>query len=170
MIKKSIAVACFVTGLIGGGFAAVWYVMILITRRSMWPFPTDIVWIESLFALWASVMFATFFQSLRPIWAPLVAVTDKRVQTVKLLLGLALLHTFVLLVIVVSLWVRRAFAPLAWVFCLFAASCVLLNAIYVCIHWALRPEAIFSSKFRRFASDPIVFVVFHVLRKSKLIK
>jgi hypothetical protein len=54
-------------------------------------------------------------------------------------------------------------------FCLLASATTMLNGLYVLIHWALRPENLFSERFRRFADDPIIFVLFEpIIRRRKL--
>jgi len=165
-----IAIACFWTGLIGSALAGAWYLTVLLTRRPMWPLPSDIVWIEVLFAFWGTVMFATFYRSPRPIWTPLVAITGERVQWARLLLASAVLNGLVWLLGIVGLSLAHVHEPLPWLFCLLASSCGLLNGLYVCVHWALRPESVFSERFRRFADDPVVFAVVEMFKRRRRIK
>jgi hypothetical protein len=168
-MKKPIAIVCFAAGCLSSIFALAWYVAVLVTRHSMWPFPSGIAEVEALFAAWGLIMFATFYRSRRPIWMPLLQVSGGRVKVARLLLVCNLVNCAVWLLASLGLWAMQICEPLPWVFCVFAAAVTLLNAVYVIVHWALRPENLFSERFRRFADDPIVFLIFDpVLKRRKI--
>jgi hypothetical protein len=72
------------------------------------------------------------------------------------------------LLVCVGLLVAQLRGPLSWTFCIVTSGIALVNAVYVVAHWALRPENLFSERFRRFADDPVVFLIFDpVLRRRK---
>ena len=168
-MKKGIAIVCFVAGCLGSALALVWYVAVLLTRDSLWPFPSKISQIEALFAIWGLVMFATFYRSPRPIWMPVLKVTSSRIKVARLVLAYNLVNCAVWLLACAALWAIQFRGPLPWTFCLLAAGLTLLNAAYVFFHWAFRPENLFSERFRRFADDPVVFLIFDpVLRRRKI--
>jgi hypothetical protein len=168
-MKTGIAIVCFVSGCVGSALALVWYVTVLLTRHSIWPFPGGITEIETLFAVWGLVMFATFYRNPRPIWMPLLGVSSERVKAARLVLSCTLLNCAVWLLACIGLWAAQLRGPLPWVFCLLSSAVTLLNAIYIVIHWALRPENLFSERVRRFADDPIVFLIFGAaLRRRKI--
>lgn len=168
-MKKGISIVCFAAGCLSFALALTWYVAVLVTRHSMWPFPSGIAGIETLFAAWGLIMFATFYRSPRPIWMPVLEVKGGRIKAARLLLACTLINLVVWLLASFVLWATQIRGPLPWVFCIFAAAVTLLNAVYVVIHWALRPENLFSERFRRFANDPIVFLIFHsVLKRRKI--
>jgi hypothetical protein len=168
-MKKGIAIVCFAAGCLTSALALTWYFAVLVTRHSMWPFPSGIAEIEALFAAWALIMFATFYRSPRPIWMPVLKVSSKRVKAARLLLAFTLINCATWLLASIGLWATQIREPLPWVFCILAAAVTLLNAVYVVVHWALRPENLFSERFRRFADDPIVFLIFDpVLKRRKM--
>ena len=168
-MKTGFAIVCFVAGCVGSALSLIWYVTVLLTRHSMWPFPSGITKIEALFAVWGLIMFATFYRNPRPIWMPVLEVSSGRVKEARLVLIFTLMNCAVWLLACVGLWAAQLRGPLPWVFCLLASGVTLLNAVYVVIHWALRPENIFSERFRRFADDPIVFLIFDpVLRRRRI--
>lgn len=168
-MKTGIAIVCFVSGCVGSALALAWYVTVLLTRHSIWPFPSGITQIETLFAVWGLVMFATFYRNPRPIWRPLLGVSNGQIKAARLVLSCALLNCAVWLLACIGLWAAQLRGPLPWVFCLLASGITLLNALYIVIHWALRPENLFSERFRRFADDPIVFLIFYpVLGRRKI--
>jgi hypothetical protein len=168
-MKRGIAIVCFAAGCLASLLALDWYVAVLVTRNSMWPFPSDVAEIEALFVVWGLIMFATFYRNPRPIWMPLFEITSARIKAARLLLACTLINCVVWLIACVALWAVQVRGPLPWIFCLLASGVTLLNAVYVFIHWALRPENLFSERFRRFADDPIVFLIFDpLLRRRKI--
>jgi hypothetical protein len=158
-MKPVIAGTSFLAGAIGTLLALGWFAVILLSRHAVWPFPSDILSIEGIFAAWATIMFGTFYRSPKPIWVPVLAVTSERVKRARLILACAVVNVAIWLLALVGFLVLRLSQPLPWIFCLFASSCAVLNSSYVLIHWALRPENLFSDQFRRFADDPLVFAL-----------
>src|SRR5581483_9127710 len=146
-MKTGIAIFCFAAGCLGSALAVIWYVAVLVTRSSIWPFPSDISEIEALFAIWGLIMLATFYRNPRPIWMPVLEVTGPRIKAARLLLVCTLINCAVWLVACIALWAVRVRGPLPWTFCLLASGVTLLNAVYVFAHWALRPENLFSERF-----------------------
>jgi hypothetical protein len=169
-MKHIAAVLCFSFGSLGSVGAWVWFVAALASHEPIWPFPSDIRGIEVLFALWGTVMFATFYRSPLPIWAPLFEVSDGRTRVARLILTFALINCLVWLVTCVVVWIIHNQGRLPWTFSLLASGVLLLNALYVVVHWAFRPENLFSEKFRRFADDPIVFLIFDPILKRRKLK
>lgn len=168
-MKTGIAIVCFTAGCVGSALALVWYVAVLLTRHPIWPFPSGITEIEALFAVWGPIMFATFYRNPRPIWRPVLEVSSGRIKAARFVLACTLVNCAVWFLACVSLWAAQLRGSLPWIFCLLAAGVILFNAVYVLIHWALRPENLFSERFRRFADDPIVFLIFNpVLRRRKI--
>jgi|SRR6185312_12919292 len=168
-MKTAIAVLCFGAGCLASALALIWYAAVLLGRNPRWPFPSDIGRIEALFAVWGLVMFATFYRNPRPIWKPLIEVTSGRVKAARLLLACALINCLVWLVTCLGLLALHIHGPLPWMFCLLASTVIVLNAVYIAIHWAFRPENLFSERFRRFADDPLIFVIFGlVLRRRRI--
>jgi hypothetical protein len=168
-MKIGIAIVCFAAGCLGSALALVWYLAVLATRKSIWPFPSDISEIESLLGIWGVIMFATFYRNARPVWMPVIEVTSQRIKVARLLLACTLINVAFWLLACVGFWAVQLRGPLPWIFCLLASGVTVLNSVYVLIHWALRPENLFSERFRRFADDPIVFLIFDVvLRRRKI--
>jgi hypothetical protein len=167
-MKIAIAIICFSGGCLATALAVLWYLAVLVTRDLLWPFPSNIEGIEVLFAVWGLIMFATFYRSPRPIWMPLFEVSSRRVKVTRMLLVCSLVNFAVWLLVCAGLSATQVLGPLPWAFCLLASAATLLNAIYVAVHWAFRPENLFSERFRRFADDPIVFLIFYrFLRRRK---
>lgn len=169
-MKRVIALSCLAAGALGSAFGLYWYLAVLIELHATWPFPTEIASIEGLFAIWGAVMLATFYRNPRPIWQPLLRLTGQRVKIARLLLMGLVLNSLVWVIALLSLLLFRVREPVPWVFCALASSCMLLNGCYVWIHWAFRPENLFTERFRRFADDPIVFTVFELLGRTRRIK
>jgi hypothetical protein len=167
MMKAAVAMTCFWAGALGSALGLSWYLAVLFARRPIWPFPTGIGSIEALFAVWGAAMFATFYRSPRPIWGPVLVVTHERVRKARLSLWCLLLNSLVWLAALVVLAAAHIRKPLPWSFCAFASSCALLNGSYIWMHWAFRPESLFSEGFRRFADDPLVFAVAGLVVKAK---
>ena len=166
-MKTAVAIACFVVGALGSVLGLSWHLAVLFWHRPVWPLPTGIGSIEALFASWGTVMFATFYRSPIPIWKPILAVTCERIRNARLLLFCLLLNSVMWLLAVVCLFAFDIRDPLPWTFCALASSCALLNGLYIWIHWAFRPENLFTERFRRFADDPLVFTVFQLLVRTR---
>jgi hypothetical protein len=162
-MKRAVALTCFSVGLGLFAFGLAWFLTVLLTRQVAWPLPSGIASIEALFGLWGACMFATFYRSVRPVWTPLIAITGRRVKWAKVVLASALLNSLLWLIATVSAWLVDAHVVLPWLFCVFASAGVLLNGSYLCIHWALRPENLFSERFRRLADDPAVFAIVAII-------
>ena len=80
------------------------------------------------------------------------------------MLGCAAANMFVCMLVSAGLLLAGFRQPLPWLFSLFAASCALLNGIYVFVHWALRPDSFLSERFRHFVDDPVVFTFMSVFK------
>ena len=169
-MKKGIAIVCFAAGCLASVLALTWYAAVLLAGNPRWPFPSKIGRIEALFAVWGLVMFATFYRNPRPIWKPLIEVTSGHIKAARLLLAFAVTNCLLWLGASVAMWALRVRGPLSWTFCLLASSVILLNAVYIAVHWAFRPENLFSERFRRFADDPIVFTIFQPFVRRKKIR
>ena len=156
---------CFSGGCLASALATLWYVAVLAEREPLWPFPSEIAQIEALFAVWGLIMFATFYRRPRPIWVPLFGVDDARVKRARVLLACSAANCAAWLAANVGLWIARMRGPLPWTFCLLASAAAILNGVYVAIHWAVRPEKLFSDRVRRLADDPTVFLIIGPLIK-----
>jgi hypothetical protein len=168
-MKAGIAIVSFATACLASCLATVWYLAVLVARTPLWPFPSTMIGIEALFAVWGLTMFATFYSSSRPIWDPLLRVSSERVRAARLLLAITLMNGMLWFLVCLILWAVRAHGPLPWAFCLLASAATLLNAVYIVVHWALRPENLFSERFLSFADNPLVSLIFDVvLRRRKI--
>jgi hypothetical protein len=100
---------------------------------------------------------------------PVLKASNGGIKVARLMLACAFINFALWLLACVGLWAARIRGPLPWMFCLVASGVTLLNAVYVAIHWAFRPENLFSERFRRFADDPVVLLIFDpVLRRRKI--
>jgi len=169
-MKTVIAIVCFVGACLASAFTAAWFLTVLVSGKSLWPFPSNIIGIELLFAAWGLLMFATAYRTPRPIWLPLLTVSSGRIGAARRLLGLALMNFSVWLLSCIGVWIVRVQGRLPWAFCLLASAAALLNAVYAVVHWALRPENLFSERFRRFADDPVIFLIFDIVLGRRKIR
>jgi|SRR5882724_1790545 len=151
---KQIAQSCFIYGSLAFAGALIWYLAALTGHAVL---PQKSVWVlESLLIVHAIVMVITFYRRpSRVLWAPVLPITAKRLRAAKILLITAAAN-FVFSVVLVA-WERRRASERALSMVL--TSFALLNATYIAIHWAFRPENIFTAPFLAFISNPILYVL-----------
>ena len=154
-MKKIIEVVCFSYGFLASLIAATVYVCVLLRR----PLASLDLWqIEALFLTYGLVLVITAYRRpSRPLWTSIFLVTPARVRFARLMLGV-ITANFGLWMI--GLFVSHSLGEtkddstaLAGFFACFA----LVNAVYITIHWAYRPENIFSPSVMRFAANPLLF-------------
>lgn len=131
-MKVGIAIICFAAGCLCSILVLAWYVTVLTTRHSMWPFPSSILRIEALFVAWGLVMFATFYRSSRSIWPPLFEISSGRIKTGKLVLACTFINCVVWLLICLGIWVAQIRGLWPWTFCLLVSAITLLNTVLRC--------------------------------------
>jgi hypothetical protein len=156
-MKKLIRLYGFWYGCLGTLGAFVWYIAAILGRATI----PDNVWIvEAVFAVHASAAIATFHRTpTGPKWQPLLSVTPGRVRLAKTLFGLSIVNFFLCLGVFVVAELRgnaalgsEAVAPIL-------TSFLLLNTVYIGIHWAFRPENLFSSSFMQAVSNPLGLIL-----------
>jgi len=116
------------------------------------------VWVaESLAAIHGIAMVITFHQRpYRSPWAPVLQVTTKRIRIAKVVLAAVAANFLFCLVLAIS--EHRAVSES--VLFRLLASMVLLNTVYVAIHWAFRPQNVFARQFLDFMSSPLLYFFF----------
>jgi hypothetical protein len=144
-------------GCVGTLCALVWYILAIQGRASI----PDNVWIvEAVFALHASAAIATFHRTpTRPAWQPVLAVTPGRIRLAKIVFGFSIVNFLVCLGVYIVAEVRANMALGNEGVALSLTSFLLLNTIYIGIHWAFRPENLFSSSFLRAISNPLELIL-----------
>lgn len=150
MLKQ---VYCFyIYGCIGTIISTAQYVAALFDRY--WP-PMNVWIVEILFIFHGAAYFFTFGDShSNPKWKPIITINPLRIKIAKIVLILAAANYA--LPLVLSLFLKYPIYGDKTPF-LLLSSFILLNTIYIAIHWALRPENIFSAAFLRFMSNPLFF-------------
>ena len=120
-------------------------------------FPQAWIWVELVFALHALAAIATFQRGAH--WPPLVSVTRERVVVAKSLLAIATLNFLGCL----GWFFYGAYAdnpdPSGLGAGLILASFLIQNCVYIALHWAFRPENLFSAAFIRGVSDPLSMIL-----------
>lgn len=134
-----------------GWFA--WYISASFGDAAM---PNNVWVAEAVFLLHATALMATFHRApVRPSWPPVLSVTPGRVRLARILLGtstinfIVCLGTFLVATMNRSVGLENKMVPLI------LSSFLLQNATYVAVHWAFRPENLFSGSFIRAISDPV---------------
>ena len=151
-MNRVISIYAFVCGCAGSVLALVWQCLAVFGHPLL---PRSIWTVEAIFVFHALAMLATFRRNVREIpRSPLFVVTRRRVKIARLLLCLVAIN-FALCVIVCFVSHSSGNATLnAWAVPLVLTSFMLLNTVYIALHWAFRPANIFSKKIVRIASNP----------------
>jgi hypothetical protein len=156
---KQVALFCFLYGCLASAGAFGWYWLALTGHATL---PQNAWMFEVPFLAHVAVMVATF-QRLpsRKIFKPVLKVTPARIRGAQLLLlvsaanfGLCAARVF---------WESAASSERT--LSMVVTSLVLLNTVYVAIHWALRPENLFPGGFLAFMRNPLVYLFFRSPRR-----
>jgi hypothetical protein len=142
---------CFIYGCVASAGALVWYLAALAGRAEL----PDSVWVaEGLALIHGITMVITFHRRpYRSPWAPVLQITPKRIRTAKVVLGTAAANFLFCLVLAIS--EHRTVSERA--LSMLLASIMLLNTVYVAIHWAFRPQNVFPRQFLDFMSSPLLY-------------
>lgn len=152
-MKNLIRLYAFWYGCLGTCYAFAWYVLAIQGRATI----TNNVWIvEGVFALHAMAALATFQRtSMLPTWRPVLDVTPRRVVLAKVIFGLSIVNFLVCLAVFLIAELRGNVALGDDGVALILTSFLMLNTIYIAIHWAFRPENLFSASFLRVIANPL---------------
>jgi len=148
-MKKLIQLYCFWYGCVGTLGAFAWYIAAIMAPVTI----PDNVWIvEAVFGLHGLAAIATFHRGTK--WQPVLNVTPQRIRLAKILLGLSILNF--LLCVGVALYASKGDSALNEKGPgLMLTSLVMLQTIYIAVHWAVRPENLFSPTFLRIIGNPL---------------
>jgi hypothetical protein len=119
--------------------------------------------VESLFLLHAIAMFATFQPGVK--WEAAILATPMRVRTARMVLWVASINFLACsLLLLTNARLTRGEGSLH--VGLVLTSFLLLNTLYIAIHWALRPERIFQDGFLTFISNPLGWFLARIKMKG----
>jgi hypothetical protein len=152
-MKSLIRLYGFVYGSLGTLFALAWNVSVI---RGHVALPGNWSIVVAVFSLHVLAGIITFDRThVRPAWQPVLPVTTAWIRFGKTLLGIGTayfigcLGVFIYAEIRGSLTLEDATVPLV------LTSFLLQNTIYIAVHWAFRPENLFSGSFIRAFSNPL---------------
>jgi hypothetical protein len=152
-MKKLIQSYCFWYGCLGTLCAFAWYIAAILGFPTM---PTSVWVAEAVFALHGCAALATFHRTtMRPAWQPVLSVTAGRIALARSLFGLSIVNFLVCFGLFLVAEIRGNVALGNEGAALILTSFLLLNTIYIAIHWAFRPENLFSASFLRLISNPL---------------
>lgn len=152
-MRKLIRYYAFWYGCLGTLLSLAWYVAALDNRATI---PNNVWIVETVFAFHATAAIATFQRGAGPrAWLPMILVTPARLKLARAVFSISLLN-FICCLGVFIVGVGLGNQPLVErMVSLILTSFLLMNTIYIFIHWAFRPENLFSGSFIRAISDPL---------------
>lgn len=152
-MRTMIRYYCLCYGFFGTCAALFWYWAIL------WGHAVSLgaVWLtETVFAIHALAMIATFQRvGARHTWPPLIRVTRGRSQAAQALLAAGVVNFMGCFVAFFVESTRGEQFVSTRSVALVLASFLLVNILYIALHWILRPENFLSSRFIRTFSNPL---------------
>lgn len=152
-MKNLIRFYAFCYGCLGTLLAFAWYIAAILGYARI---PTNVWIVEAVFALHALAALATFQRtSMRPAWQPVLGVTPDRVRLARTLFNLSILNFLLCIGVCVYAVISGNAALRDKGVALILTSFLMLNTIYIAIHWALRPENLFSAYFLRVIANPL---------------
>jgi hypothetical protein len=152
-MKNLIRFYGFGYGCLGTLCALVWYSAAILNGTVI---PSNWSIVVTIFTFHAIAGLVTFDRTpVHPAWQPIVSITPGRIRLAKILLGLATLNFAVCMgtLIVATLGERTALED-KMVY-LVLTSFLLQNTTYIALHWAFRPENLFSASFLRVIANPL---------------
>jgi hypothetical protein len=152
-MKKLIRYYAFWYGCLGSLLSLAWYVAALDGRATI---PNNVWIVEAVFAFHATAAIATFQRGAGPrAWLPMIPVTPARLKLARAVFSISLLNFICCLGVFIA-GVGLGNQPLVErMVSLILTSFLLMNTVYIVIHWAFRPENLFSGSFIRAISDPL---------------
>lgn len=152
-MRSMIRFCGFWYGCLGTVGALAWYVSAILGRAAL---PSSVWIVESVFGVHAVAMIFTFQRTpVRRPWDPMFPVTPTRIRMARLLLGLFAAN-FACCLGLFAFAVTRRNLPLGnRAVPLIVTSFLLLNTVYVALHWSFRPRNLFSSSLLRAVSNPL---------------
>jgi len=167
MMRRRLATVFFGFGCALSVFALAWFIAassgVLIAPRTA----TQAL---AAFVPYAIVMLITLDRGSARIWPPVFPVTQSRLKVARLLLSCATMLCFGAFAIVL---IGRALGNSSVAEASFASvigSLMLLNGIYVALHWAYRPQNLFGPNVPPSLLNPLGIVLVPILRMTRTIK
>ncbi len=163
-MKTAFAIASFAYGCLALAAATVW--VVAGGPTDLPAFATKRETLLVIFVTHASFLGLTFqrFPGVKPFWAPLFKPTPQRLTLARLLIGGSFLLFAAAFIYVLVVLRRREEAAAIKGLGILLASMAALSSTYMIVHWALRPENIFTPQFLHFFRNPLLYL-FH--RKSR---
>jgi hypothetical protein len=156
-MKNLVRLYDFCYGCLATLCALAWYIAALLGRAMI---PNNIWIVEGVFVLHATAAILTFHRpSMRPPWQPVLSVKPGRIRLAKTVFGLSIANFLVCMSVFLVAVIRGSVASGNEGVALILTSFLLLNTIYIAIHWAFRPENLFSSAFLRAISNPLGLIL-----------
>jgi hypothetical protein len=163
-MRQLVRLYCFWYGCLGTCCALWWHIVAL---QGQFAFPSNWWIVEAVFVLHALAAVCTFQRSLRHPWQPILIVTQSRIRLAKLLFSIATLNFILCLGAFIVASLGRYHALQDKTVPLILTSFLLQNTVYIALHWAFRPENLFSSSFIEALSNPLGSVLGLFLPRSK---
>ena len=152
-MRNLVRLYSFWYGCVGAISCFVWYVDALLGQISM---PRSVWVVETVFLLHATAVMATFHRgAMGSPWQPVLAVTPGRVILAKTLVGISTLNFIVCLGTLLTAAMRGSVALVNRTVPLILTSFLLQNTVYIAVHWAFRPDNLFSAGFVEAISNPL---------------
>jgi hypothetical protein len=152
-MKNLVRLYSFWYGCFGALCSFAWYIAAILGHASMLPNG----WVvEAVFLLHAAAAVATFHRApIRPAWSPILSVTPGRIRLARMFLGISTLNFIVCLGTLLVAAARGNPALENRAVPLILTSFLLQNTVYIAVHWAFRPENLFSASFIQTISNPL---------------
>lgn len=152
-MRKSVALFGFVYGCTTSLLSSGWFVLAAVGAPTRDLNPT----IAAVVALiHGCVLVITFHRE--PFgnpWRPVLLVTERRVKAAKVLLGAVLIAFILCFAVVLFAALRSALSTYDRGLHLVVASLAVLSSVYIALHWAFRPENLFSHALLQTAAFPL---------------
>ena len=153
-MKNFVRLYAFWYGCLGTALATIWHVLAILGRAEL---PDNVIVVETIFALHSMAAIFTFYRSPLPprAWQPLFTVTRRRILIAKAILGCTVADFLLCLPAFLFASLRHDAIVQQRLLPLLLTSFVLSNTVYIAIHWAFRPENLFSRTFIAALSNPL---------------
>ena len=155
-MKRIIERICLAYACLASLASLLWLADLLIIQSPDLPGATVAMWITGIHCLFLCITFQVI-PSVKPYWDPVWAVTKRRLMLARYVIrfwSAACIGTFAVAFVAAK---QHAEQTTTLFLALLLASMIAFSSFYMVVHWAFRPENIFSRKFLLFIKNPVLY-------------
>lgn len=166
-MRRTVAVLFFVLGCLLAVFAVAW---LIAAEIGVFIVPTTAPEAVVAFIVYAILMFATLDRFSVRDWSPVLAVTHSRILLARWLLSFIVVICLAAIAVAVVGRALSSASLLEYAFSWVIGSLLLLNGVYVALHWAYWPNNLFGPHIPPALLNPLGLILVPILKATGVVK